>query len=98
MVIIDYFWLLSLYSTDDKEMVGDDCCRFTRERRVSYIESQPYWKQIIIFLKNMLAWKYKKSSLRDARLNKSSYFGKRDKGYKMKMFEPQCGFFACLDY
>lgn len=22
MVIIDYFWLLSLYSTDDKEMIG----------------------------------------------------------------------------
>lgn len=39
MVIIDYFWLLSLFSTDDKEMVGNDCCCFTRERRVSYIES-----------------------------------------------------------
>lgn len=57
MVIIDYFWLLSLYSTDDKEMVGDDCCRFTRERRVSYIKSL---KANNYFLKNMLAWNYKK--------------------------------------
>lgn len=51
-----YFWLLSLYSTDDIEWGGQVYFCFSRKRHVSYSEIQPQQQLIYIhFLKKSVS-------------------------------------------